>query len=118
MSYPATLAEAERWYAGKQKTQASGPSRAAGLVLLGADDEIRTRDPHLGKKKVTQPVRTVRLTRCSAPQSAEPSGKSVWSVQFVYRSTIARALFARQTSEPLTGPVRMPRRSLLSARAG
>ena len=36
-------------------------------------------------------VRTVRLLLRSAPQSAKPSGKSVWSVQFVYRSTIVRS---------------------------
>ena len=61
--------------------------------IRGADDEIRTRDPHLGKKKekVVVTVRPVRLLLRSAPQSAKPSGKSVWSVQFVYRSTIVRS---------------------------
>ena len=71
------------------KTQVSGPCRAADLVFVGADDEIRTRDPHLGKKKVRMTVRTVRLLLRSIPQSPKPSGKSVCSVQFVYRSTIA-----------------------------
>ena len=41
-------------YTGKPKTQASGPWRAADLVFLGADDEIRTRDPHLGKVMLYQ----------------------------------------------------------------
>ena len=88
---------------------------AADLVFVGADDEIRTRDPHLGK--VVGTVRTVRLMRCSAPQSAKPSGKSVWSVQFVYRSTIARALCARQlalrtTAWPLRTILAMDRFSI------
>ena len=58
-------------------------------MFVGADDEIRTRDPHLGKVRMT--VRTVRLLLRSIPQSPKPSGKSVCSVQFVYRSTIARS---------------------------
>ncbi len=36
------------------KTQVSGPCWAADLVFLGADDEIRTRDPHLGKVMLYQ----------------------------------------------------------------
>ena len=83
---------------------------------VGADDEIRTRDPHLGKKVVVT-VRTVRLLRCSTPQSAKPSGKSVCSVQFVYRSTIARALCAgqlalRTTAWPLRTILAMDRFSI------
>ena len=69
-----------RW-AQTPKTQVSGPYRAADLVFVGADDEIRTRDPHLGKVVVT--VRTVRLLLRSAPRSAKPSVQSVSSVQFV-----------------------------------
>jgi hypothetical protein len=34
--------------------QISGPKRAAEQVFLGADDEIRTRDPHLGKVMLYQ----------------------------------------------------------------
>ena len=49
----------------------------------------------LTSAKVMTTVRTVRLTRCSTPQSAKLSGKSVWSVQFVYRSTIERFGVAR-----------------------
>ena len=60
------------------------------LFRSRADDEIRTRDPHLGKVRMT--VRTVRLVPCSIPQSPKPSVQSVQSVQFVYRSTITRAL--------------------------
>ncbi len=58
----------------------------------GADDEIRTRDPHLGKN-VMAGVRTVRPLLCSTPQSAKPSVQFVCSVQFVYRYTIPRALY-------------------------
>ena len=76
------------------KTQGSGHCRDADLVFLGADDEIRTRDPHLGEVVVT--VRTVRLLLRSTPQSLKPSGKSVCSVPFVNRSTITHALCARQ----------------------
>ena len=47
----------------------------------------------LAKKKVVVTVRTVRLLRCSTPQSGKPSGKSVQSVQFVYRSTIRHARY-------------------------
>ena len=39
--------------------QVSCAKKAAELVFLGADDEIRTRDPHLGKVVVT--VRPVRF---------------------------------------------------------
>ena len=57
------------------KAQASDPSRAADLVIHGADDEIRTRDPHLGKRNrrrtptaaqdstVRKTVREIRLFR-------------------------------------------------------
>ena len=61
-----------------------------GRGFIGADDEIRTRDPHLGKVMTT--VRTVRPVPCSIPQSAKPSVQSVCPVQFVYRYTITRAL--------------------------
>ncbi len=46
------------------KTQVSGPCRAADLVFLGADDEIRTRDPHLGKVMLYQlsHIRILRTT--------------------------------------------------------
>ena len=45
------------------KTKVSGPCRAADLVFLGADDEIRTRDPHLGKVMLYQlsHIRVVRV---------------------------------------------------------
>jgi hypothetical protein len=46
---------------------------------LGADDEIRTRDPHLGKNVMTT-VRAVRPVRCSALQSGKPSVQSVCPV--------------------------------------
>ena len=36
------------------KMQVSGPYMAADLVFVGADDEIRTRDPHLGKVMLYQ----------------------------------------------------------------
>ncbi len=55
--------EMRRTYSGKPKTQVSGPYRAADMVLLGADDEIRTRDPHLGKVMLYQlsHIRVVRV---------------------------------------------------------
>ena len=70
------------------------------MGVLGADDKIRTRDTHLGKVVVT--VRTVLPVRCSTPQSGKSSGKSVWSIQFVYRSTITGALCARQRDAGLS----------------
>jgi len=95
--------------------QVSGPERAADLVFLGADDEIRTRDPHLGN--VMGAVRTVRPVPCSTPQSAKPSVQSVCSVQFVYRYTITRALCAgqlalRTTAWPLRTILAMDRFSI------
>ena len=42
-------------------------------------------------------VRTVRLLLRSAPQSVNPTGRSVCSVQFVYRSTIAASVSPDQT---------------------
>ena len=44
------------------KTQASGPHGAADVVFLGADDEIRTRDPHLGKVMLYQ-LSHIRVVR-------------------------------------------------------
>ena len=39
-----------KWYTAERAVHArQRPKRAADLVFVGADDEIRTRDPHLGK---------------------------------------------------------------------
>jgi hypothetical protein len=63
-----------------QKTLLSAPQGALSRYFSGADDEIRTRDPHLGK--AMQPVQPIRFVRFvgfrapfirSSPQSFLPS---------------------------------------------
>ncbi len=48
---------------------------ANGRVSSRADDEIRTRDPHLGKKKVTNLARRDRSTALSSLSSVSSSAQ-------------------------------------------
>jgi hypothetical protein len=45
------------------KTLLSAPCGALSRYFSGADDEIRTRDPHLGKKKAMEPVQPIQVVR-------------------------------------------------------
>ena len=73
------------------KTQVSGTSGAADLMFLGADDEIRTRDPHLGKKRLWSP--SVQSVYCAAvlhsPEN-RPSSPSVPSSSYTGLPSPAR----------------------------
>ncbi len=42
------------WFASARFGYDEGPGRMTGAFLRGADDEIRTRDPHLGKVMLYQ----------------------------------------------------------------
>ena len=71
---------------GRRSSRRPGES-AAHDHLLGAEDGIRTRDPHLGKKKVMLGVYTVRDLRLRTSAATFYPPNAPQSRQFVGWST-------------------------------